>query len=47
VSNPPLSALANSVSENGVFAYSSTSVFPTSIYKATNYWVDVLFEPAP
>jgi Domain of unknown function (DUF4082)/Fibronectin type III domain/Glycosyl hydrolases family 16 len=44
--NPPLTALANSTSANGVYAYSSTSVFPTSTYKATNYWVDVDFEPA-
>ena len=46
VSNPPLSALANSLSPNGVYAYSTTSVFPTSSYKATNYWVDVNFEPS-
>jgi hypothetical protein len=45
VSNPPLAALANSVSANGVYAYSSTNVFPTSTYKATNYWVDVDFVP--
>jgi Domain of unknown function (DUF4082)/Bacterial Ig domain/Fibronectin type III domain/Lysyl oxidase len=47
VSNPPLSALANSVSPNGVYTYSSSSTFPTSTYKATNYWVDVNFEPTP
>jgi hypothetical protein len=46
VSNPPLSALANTLSANGLYTYSSTSVFPTSTYKATNYWVDVDFEPA-
>ena len=46
VSNPPLAALANTVSANGVYAYTATSVFPTSAYKATNYWVDVDFEPA-
>jgi Domain of unknown function (DUF4082)/Bacterial Ig domain/Fibronectin type III domain/Lysyl oxidase len=45
VSNPPLSALANSVSANGVYAYSATSSFPASSFKATNYWVDVNFEP--
>jgi len=28
---------------NGVFTYSSTSVFPTSSFNATNYWVDVVF----
>jgi hypothetical protein len=43
-SNPPLSALANTVSSNGVYRYSSTPAFPTSTYNAANYWVDVLFE---
>jgi hypothetical protein len=47
VVNGPLSALANTVSANGVYAYSSTSVFPTNTYKATNYWVDVDFAPNP
>jgi Domain of unknown function (DUF4082)/Fibronectin type III domain/Bacterial Ig domain len=45
-SNLPLSALANSISVNGVYAYSTGDVFPTSTYKATNYWVDVDFEPS-
>jgi hypothetical protein len=43
VSNPPLQALANPVSADGVYSYSSSSKFPTSTYKATNYWVDVDF----
>ena len=30
---------------NAVYAYSSTSTFPTSTWNATNYWVDVLFRP--
>ena len=47
VSNPPLSALSNAVSANGVYAYSATSTFPTSTFKATNYWVDVDFTPTP
>jgi hypothetical protein len=47
VSNAPLSALANSVSANGVYTYSATSVFPSSTFKATNYWVDVDFAPGP
>ena len=47
VSSPPLLALANSTSANGVYAYSSTSVFPASSYNATNYWVDVDFEATP
>ena len=32
---------------NGVYAYNAASTFPTSSYKATNYFVDVDFEPAP
>jgi Domain of unknown function (DUF4082) len=43
VDAPPLHALATSTSPNGVYAYSSTSTFPTSTFNATNYWVDVLF----
>ena len=45
LSNPPLSALANSISVNGVYAYSATPVFPSSTYQSTNYWVDLDFEP--
>jgi Domain of unknown function (DUF4082)/Fibronectin type III domain/Bacterial Ig domain len=47
VSNPPLQALANATSADGVYAYSSTSIFPTNSFNATNYWVDVLFTPIP
>ena len=43
VGNPPLQALANSVSANGVFSYGSTSTFPDSAFNASNYWVDVVF----
>jgi hypothetical protein len=42
-SNPPLQAVANNVSPNGVYSYSATSTFPTSSTGAANYWVDVLF----
>jgi hypothetical protein len=45
VDNPPLHALANSVSADGVFAYSSTSVFPNSTFNSNDYFVDVLFQP--
>ena len=45
VTNPPLSALANSVSADGVYVYGASNAFPTNTYHATNYWVDVLFEP--
>jgi hypothetical protein len=47
VNNPPLQALANTTTLNGVYAYTATSAFPTSSVKATNYWVDVDFLPAP
>ena len=43
--NPPLHALANGTSVNGLFDYSSVMDFPTSTYNANNYWVDVLFQP--
>ncbi|MCW3036936.1 MAG: hypothetical protein JWM17_2248, partial [Actinobacteria bacterium] len=43
VDSPPLHALANTTTPNGVFAYGSTSAFPTSSFNATNYWVDVVF----
>ena len=45
IDNGPLQANANSVTANGVYSYSSTSTFPTSTFNATNYWVDVLFQP--
>jgi Domain of unknown function (DUF4082)/Fibronectin type III domain/Bacterial Ig domain len=47
VSNPPLSALANSLTPDGVYSYTSTSIFPTNSFGATNYWVDLDFEPTP
>jgi hypothetical protein len=46
IDNPPLHALADLVSPNGVYAYSATSVFPSGSFNATNYSVDVLFNPA-
>ncbi len=45
LSSPPLQALANETSPNGVYTYGSESTFPSSSYNATNYWVDVLFAP--
>src|SRR5262249_7295781 len=42
VDTPPLHALANSVSPNGVYQYGPGG-FPTSTFNATNYWVDVVF----
>ncbi len=47
VSNPPLTALATTTSPNGVYVYGASNAFPTNSFKATNYWVDVTFEPTP
>lgn len=41
VTSGPLSAAAGT---NGVYAYGSQSSFPSSSYRSTNYWVDVVFE---
>ena len=42
--NLPLRALANGEDgDNGVFAYSTTSVFPANSFGAANYWVDLTF----
>ena len=46
VSNGPLTAPSSAASGgNGVYAYGSDSLFPTSSYNATSYGVDVLFRP--
>jgi hypothetical protein len=47
VSNGPLTAIANGISSNGVYAYAGSSTFPSNSYNATSYWVDVLFAPTP
>jgi Domain of unknown function (DUF4082)/Bacterial Ig domain len=44
--DPPLHLPANTVTPNGVYSYKSSSVFPTSTFNATNYWVDVVFTPS-
>ena len=40
VTNGPLTALAS----GGVYAYSSSTTFPTSTYGSSNYWVDLVFK---
>ena len=32
---------------DGLYAYGTGSLFPTNTYNASNYWVDVVFEPSP
>lgn len=42
--SPPLHALADGVAGySGVYAYGSTSNFPTQGWNSSNYWVDVTF----
>ncbi len=43
VTNGPLTALAN----GGVYAYGSSTTFPSSTYDGSNYWVDVVYTPPP
>lgn len=46
LTNGPLSAPSSSSSGgNGVYAYGSTSLFPSNTYNSTSYGVDVLFRP--
>jgi methionine-rich copper-binding protein CopC len=42
VVNGPLTALAN----GGVYAYGSSSTFPSNSFNAANYWVDVVYTTA-
>jgi hypothetical protein len=45
--NGPLHALRDQWGQNnGVYAYGSSPTFPRSSYRATNYWVDILFTPS-
>ena len=45
---PPLRAVRNAgTTVNGLYGYGASSVFPTASYKASNYWVDVMFAPTP
>jgi hypothetical protein len=45
-SNGNLQALSSALSGgNGVYAYGSSGLFPTSTYNSTNYYVDVAFKP--
>jgi hypothetical protein len=44
--NPPIHLLQNGVDgANGIYNYSSTSIFPSATYNSTNYWVDVVYIP--
>jgi hypothetical protein len=41
----PASAGSQGAGGNGVYAYSPWVVYPTQSYRASNYWVDVVFTP--
>lgn len=41
----PLRALADEEGGNGVYSYGPSSSFPGQSFRASNYWVDVVFEP--
>ena len=41
VTNGPLTAVAS----GGVYTYGSTTIFPKTSYKGSNYWVDVVLQP--
>ncbi len=44
----PVRALSDAAAGgNGVYAYGSTSGFPSSSFNATNYWVDVVMTTTP
>ncbi|MEV0144567.1 MULTISPECIES: DUF4082 domain-containing protein [unclassified Nonomuraea] len=45
VSGPLTAPASASAGGNGVYRYGSASGFPTSTFKASNYWVDVVFSP--
>ena len=48
VASGPLRALADGEDgPNGVYVYSATPAFPNQTFAASNYWVDVSFNPAP
>jgi hypothetical protein len=44
ITNGPLIGLADGLDgANGLYRYTSTSLFPTSSFQSSNYWVDVVF----
>lgn len=47
VTNGPLTAPSSGAAGgNGVYTYGAGNAFPTETYQATNYWVDVVFQPS-
>ncbi|MBX4869859.1 DUF4082 domain-containing protein [Rhizobium bangladeshense] len=46
VSNVTSGPLTAPASGNGVYRYGNNSLYPTASFSATNYWVDVMFNPS-
>jgi hypothetical protein len=45
--DPPVHLLQNGVDgPDGIYGYSSSSIFPSSTFNSTNYWVDVVYMPS-
>jgi hypothetical protein len=47
LTNGPLQAVADGSAPNGSYLYSGSNEFPTRGFQASNFWVDVLFQPSP
>ena len=47
VSSPPLYALADTTTANGVYVYNGGAAFPLNNGGGANYWVDPIFSPTP
>jgi hypothetical protein len=46
IDSPPLHALKDGTDGgNGLYGYGPSGTFPTGVYRAENYWVDVTFDP--
>jgi hypothetical protein len=47
VNSPPIHALQNGTDgQNGLYAYGTSSAFPTGSYQSSNYWVDAILQQA-
>ena len=47
IDNPPLHALGNNVSADGVYSYGPNATFPNSTFNASSYGVDVIYAATP
>jgi N,N-dimethylformamidase beta subunit-like, C-terminal/Domain of unknown function (DUF4082)/Bacterial Ig-like domain/Bacterial Ig domain len=47
LASPVTAGALTAVANGGVYAYGSSSAFPTSSYHGSNYWIDVVYTPTP